>query len=144
MSDFVRSRSMSPPVPLGRALLIGILVSVIYIPVAVGFALIVGPGFSGSGPPGSLLIMMGFAFGSIGVPIVLWLRFEYYGPVALMSVIVLLLTFAMPLVAPGSGDSPAFALVIYWAPFYLVFYVVIVGIEYLYQHRSSLYNLLRN
>lgn len=111
-------------------MLMGILASVIYIPVAAGFALAVGPSFSVGGSLGIYLIMVGFTFGSIGVPIVLWLRFGYRGPVALMSVIVLLLTFAMPLAAPGNGDSPAFALVIYWAPFYLVFYAVIVGIEY--------------
>ena len=88
-------------------------------------------------------MMVGFTSGSIGVPIVLWLRFGCYGPVVLMSVIVLLLTFVMPLAAPRRGDSPAFVLVIYWAPFYLVFYTVIAGVEYLYQHRGSPYNLLR-
>ena len=132
MSSFERVPSTRPSQPLSRALLAGVLASFVYPTVAIAFAVAVGSNFS-SGGPGSYPIFVLVALGTIGVPVVLWLRFGYRGPVAVMSVIVVFLTFVAPLVAPGSGDAPAFALVLYRAPFYLVLYGVVTAGERFYR-----------
>lgn len=132
---------MNLPMSLHRALLVGVSASAVYPLVAIGIAMAVGPSFSNGGLGGYLVAVI-FALGSIGVPIVLWLRFEYRGPIVLMSTIVVFLTFIMPLIAPMSGESPAFTLVIYWAPLYLIFYTILVGGEYLYRHQERFHDSL--
>ena len=132
MAAFNQWRSLHPPMSLRRALLIGVVASAVYPLVAIGFARAVGPPFSGGGLIGYLTSTI-FTLGSIGVPIVLWLRFEYRVPVALMALMVVFLTFVMPLIAPDRGDSPAFILVIFWAPFYLITYATATVGEYLYR-----------
>jgi hypothetical protein len=132
MATLNRLRSIHPPMSLRRALLIGLAASAVYPLVAVAFARAVGPSFSDGGLVGYFTFVI-FTLGSIGVPAVLWLRFEYRGPVALMALMVVLLTFVVPLLAPRSGDAPAFALAIYWAPYYLVLYALMAGGEYLYR-----------
>lgn len=129
-----RFRASRPPTSWNEALFVGIVASAVYPLVAIGFALAVGQGlsFSGSFLSGYLISVV-FTLGTVGVPVVLWLRFGYRGPIALMSVVVVLLTFVAPLVAPERGDAPAFALVIYWAPFFLVSYGVVAGAEFFYR-----------
>ena len=130
----IRFRSIRPPTSWREALLVGAVASAVYPLVAIGFALAVGQDlrFSGgflTGYPTTV----GFTLGTVGLPVVLWLRFGYRGPIALMSLVLVFLTFVAPLVAPGRGDAPAFALAIYWAPFYLVLYGVSAGVEFCYR-----------
>ena len=129
-----RFRAVRPPTSWSEALFAGVVASAIYPLVAIGFALAVGQGLSFSGSfLSGYLISVGFTLGTVGVPVVLWLRFGYRGPIALMSLVLVLLTFVAPLVAPRRGDAPAFVLVIYWAPFYLVLYALVGGVEHLYR-----------
>lgn len=73
-----------------------------------------------------------FAFGTIGVPILLWIRYRIHGPTILMALILLFwhVLVYLPPVGSGEGDSPGFTFVFLFVPFYLVAYGLLAGGEY--------------
>ncbi|MRW96426.1 hypothetical protein GJR99_07545 [Haloferax sp. MBLA0078] len=42
----------------------------------------------------------------------------------------------MPILGAEGGDAPAFALVLFWAPFYLLVYALLAGGEYWLRRRE--------
>lgn len=79
-----------------------------------------------------------FAFGTIGVPVLLWIHLRIRGPVILMMLVLLFwhVIVYLPISGTTGGDVPAFALVLFWAPIYLVAYGVIGGGEYWLRGRN--------
>ncbi len=79
-----------------------------------------------------------FAFGTIGIPILLWVRYRIRGPAVLMTLILLFwhVVIYLPIIGSEGGDAPAFALVLFWAPFYLVAYGLLGGGEYWLRGRN--------
>ncbi|GAA0260682.1 hypothetical protein ACFFQF_23655 [Haladaptatus pallidirubidus] len=79
-----------------------------------------------------------FAFGTIGIPILLWMRYDIRGPSILMALILLLWHVAihLPIIGSEGGDAPAFALVLFWAPIYLIAYGLLAGGEYWLRGRN--------
>lgn len=73
-----------------------------------------------------------FALGTIGVPILLWVRYDIRGPSILMAAILLFwhVVIHLPIIGSEGGDAPAFALVLFWAPLYLIAYGLLGGGEY--------------
>nr|WP_233340596.1 hypothetical protein [Haloprofundus sp. MHR1] len=86
----------------------------------------------------SVGIGLPFAFGTIGVPIVLWVRYRIRGPVILMGFVLLFwhVLIYVPVLGADGGDGPAFALVLFWAPFYLLAYALLAGGEYWLRRRT--------
>jgi hypothetical protein len=80
-----------------------------------------------------------FAFGTIGIPILLWVRYGIRGPSILMVFILLFwhVVIHLPLMGSEGGDAPAFALVLFWAPLYLIVYGLLAGGVYWLRGRNS-------
>ena len=80
-----------------------------------------------------------FAFGTIGVPIFLWIRYQVKGPSIVMALILLFwhVVIHLPVLGSDGDDIPAFALVLFWAPFYLVAYGLLAGGEYWLRGRND-------
>ena len=80
-----------------------------------------------------------FAFGTIGVPILLWIRYRIKGPSVVMALVLLFwhVLIHLPVLGSDGGDVPAFALVLFWAPFYLVAYGLLAGGEYWLRGRNT-------
>ncbi|QLH83915.1 hypothetical protein [Halosimplex pelagicum] len=79
-----------------------------------------------------------FAFGTIGVPILLWIRYQIRGPSIVMALVLLFwhVLIHLPVLGSDGGDAPAFALVLFWAPLYLVAYGLLAGGEYWLRGRN--------
>lgn len=79
------------------------------------------------------------AAGTIGVPVLLWSRYRIRGPTVLVALVLLFwhVVVHLPVVGSEGGDAPAFALVLFWAPFYLVAYALLAGGEYWLRGRGT-------
>ena len=121
-----------------RALLSAGLASIAYASIVIGY--------SSQSPTiqitGSIWSSLGlaviFAFGTIGVPILLWARYQIRGPPIVMVLILLFwhVLIHLPVLGSDGGDAPAFALVLFWAPLYLVAYGLLAGGEYWLRGRN--------
>lgn len=88
---------------LGTALLFGAAASVLYLVVAQFLAVLTEPPFSSGSNP----LLFGFAFGTFGVPVALWFRFELRAPLGLLVGILVFWHGFVFLVGSG-GDAPLF------------------------------------
>jgi len=108
-----------------RALAISLAVPILYSLVVFGYSLLPSWNVSISGTLWHALVLSTvFGFGTIGVPVLLWLRYKIRSPgVLLMERFSSSGTFSS--ISPfgsGQGDSPGFLFVFVWAPIYLVGY----------------------
>lgn len=115
-----------------RALLIGVAADCCYAAVVLAWSLFPGSNVSVTG---SLLWAATFTLlaglGTVAVPVVLRLRYGLRSPLALLAVILLFwhVLVYVPPIGPGRGDSPGFLFVLVLAPFYVVAYLLIGGVE---------------
>ena len=115
-----------------RALLSGGLASIVYAGIVLAYSAhspdiqITGSFWTAVG------ISVLFACGTIGIPIMLWMRYQIRGPAILMVCILLFwhVIIDLPVLGSDGGDVPAFALVLFWAPFYLISYGLLAAGEY--------------
>ena len=121
-----------------RAILSGSLASVVYVGTVLGYS-VQSPNIQITGSFWqSFGLAALFAFGTIGIPILLWVRYQIRGPSVLMALILLFwhVVIHLPVIGSEGGDVPAFALVLFWAPFYLVAYGLLAGGEYWLRGRN--------
>lgn len=121
-----------------RAILGGGLASMIYVGIVLAYS-IQAPDVSITGSLWTAFVIGTlFAFGTIGVPILLWVRYDIRGPFVLMALVLLFwhVVIHLPVIGSEGGDAPAFALVLFWAPFYLVAYGLLAGGEYWLRGRN--------
>ena len=122
-----------------RGVLIGGLASLVYASIVTIYS-VLSPNVSLSGSLGaSFGIATLFALGTIGLPILLWIRYDIRSPAVLMAFILLFwhVLIHLPIFGSEGGDAPAFALVLFWAPVYLVAYALVGGGEYWLRQRDS-------
>ena len=79
----------------------------------------------------SLALHSLFAFGTVGVPLLLWTRYEIRAPSILMALILLFwhVLVYLPPFGSGEGDAPGFTFVFLFAPAYLVAYGLLASVE---------------
>ncbi len=121
-----------------RALLSSGVASVVYTGIVLGYSALT-PDIQITGSFWSSVgIGLLFAYGTIGVPIVLWVRYRIRGPSILMGLVLLFwhVLIYLPVLGGEGGDAPAFALVLFWAPFYLLAYGLLAGGEYWLRRRN--------
>ncbi|WEL28018.1 hypothetical protein [Haloferax volcanii] len=121
-----------------RSILLSSVASVVYTGLVFGYSTLAPDvQITGSFWP-SFGIGLLFAFGTIGVPIVLWIRYRIRGPAILMGFVLLFwhVLIYVPILGAEGGDAPAFALVLFWAPFYLLAYALLAGGEYWLRRRE--------
>lgn len=116
-----------------RALIVPVLASLGYTSLVFWYSTQPSSNVSITGPFWQFLGLYSFfAFGTLGVPILLWMRYRIRGPSILMALILLfwhVLVYHPP-VGSGEGDSPGFTFVFIFVPFYLVAYGLLAGGEY--------------
>ncbi|WP_348607601.1 hypothetical protein [Halobaculum rarum] len=115
------------------ALIAGVAAAVGYALIVLGYSVLPSSGVSISGTLWhALVIQSTFALGTVGVPIVLWIRADLRSPVALLAVILLFwhVLVEFPPFGSGQGDSPGFLFVFVFAPFYVLAYALLAGGEY--------------
>lgn len=79
------------------------------------------------------------AFGTVGVPLALWVRYGIRAPAVLLALVLLfwhVLVFVPPL-GSGEGDAPGFTFVFLFAPAYLVAYGLLAGGEHWLRGRAT-------
>ena len=123
-----------------RALAISLAVTILYSAVVFGYSLLPSSNVSISGTLWhALVVSTVFGLGTIGVPVLLWLRYEIRSPGVLL-VIILLFWHVLVYIPPfgsGQGDSPGFLFVFVWAPIYLIGYALLAGGEYWLRSRDG-------
>jgi hypothetical protein len=123
-----------------RALLVGAGVSVLYTAIVLGYSVHPETNVSISVPFWRALVSYSVvAFGTVGVPPLLWMRYELRSPTVLL---VCLLVFwhvlvEFPPIGSGEGDSPGFLFVFVGMPLYLVAYGLLAGGEYWIRRRKG-------
>jgi len=124
-----------------RALALGAAAAVCYTAVVFGYSLLPGSNVSVSGTLWHAAALYGvFAFGAVGAPVVLWLRYRVWTPGALLALVLVFwhVLVYVPPIGTGEGDSPGFLFVFVGAPLYLVGYGVLAGVElWLHGRRRS-------
>jgi len=123
-----------------RALAISLAVTILYSLVVFGYSLLPSSNVSISGTLWHALVLSTvFGFGTIGVPVLLWLRYKIRSPGVLLMGILLFwhVLVYIPPFGSGQGDSPGFLFVFVWAPIYLVGYALLAGGEYWLRHRNT-------
>ncbi len=121
------------------ALLVGVVVSLAYTVVVLGYSLLPISGVSVGVPLWQTVGFSGLtSLGAIGVPVVLWGRYRLRSPAAFMGVVLLFwhVLVELPPVA-GGGDSPGFLFVFLLAPLYVLVYGLLAGVEYWLRVRDS-------
>ncbi len=121
--------------PVGAA----VLASVGYTAAVLWYSTQPSSGVSISGSPWHFLALYSlFAFGTVGVPVLLWLRYEIRGPSVLLALILLFwhVLVYVPPIGSGEGDSPGFTFVFLFVPAYLVAYGLLAGAEYWLRKRG--------
>ena len=116
--------------------LIGGLASLVYAGIVTIYS-VLSPNVSLSGSLGaSFGIAALFALGTIGLS---YSGYDIRSPAVLMAFILLFwhVLIHLPILGSEGGDTPAFALVLFWAPFYLVAYALVGGGEYWLRQRGS-------
>ena len=123
-----------------RALAISLAVTILYSAVVFGYSLLPSSNVSISGTLWhALVVSTVFGLGTVGIPVLLWLRYEIRSPGVLL-VIILLFWHVLVYIPPfgsGQGDSPGFLFVFVWAPIYLVGYAILAGGEYWLRNRTT-------
>lgn len=122
-----------------RAIAVSAGISVLYSAIVFAYSVNLNSNVSISGP-----VWQGFAlysvlaFGTVGVPVLLWIRYEIRSPGVFLAFLLLFwhVLVEFPPVGSGRGDSPGFLFVFVWMPFYLVVYGVLAGGEYWLRGRS--------
>jgi hypothetical protein len=115
-----------------RAIAVSAGVSLLYTAVVFGYSVHPATNVSISGTLWhAFLLFFVMAFGTVGVPILLWLRYEIRSPGVLMACLLLFwhVLVEFPPVGSGQGDSPGFLFVFAWVPFYLVAYGLLAAGE---------------
>jgi hypothetical protein len=84
-------------------------------------------------------ILAAFALGSVGLPVVLWVRYRLWCPLVLMTVMLLFwhVLVEFPPIGSGQGDSPGFTFVFVFAPLYIVAYLLLGCAERWVQKRGA-------
>ncbi len=124
----------------GRALLVGAGLSLGYTGLVLGYSFLPSSPVTITGPfPRVVGWYSLLAFGAVGVPVVLRLRFGLRTPLALLAGILLFwhVVVGTPLLDGSRADAPAFTFVFFWAPFYLVAYALLAGAEHALRARSN-------
>ena len=122
-----------------RALAISAGISVLYAAIVFGYSVHPATNVSISGTLWHALVLSSvMAFGTVGSPLLLWLRYEIRSPGVLLAAILLFwhVLVEFPLIGSGRGDSPGFLFVFAWMPFYLVAYGLLAGGEYWLRGRN--------
>lgn len=123
-----------------RALAISIAVTILYSTVVFGYSLLPSSNVSISGTLWHALVVVTVSgLGMVGIPVVLWLRYEIRSPGVLLVVILLFwhVLVYIPPFGSGQGDPPGFLFVFVWAPIYLVGYAILAGGEYWLWNRNT-------
>lgn len=122
----------------GRALLISAAVSLVYTGLVLGYTYLLSPSVTITGPLwGAVAWYSLMAFGTVGIPILLWLRFDLRSPAVLLAGILLFwhVLVVIPPLGSDQGDAPGFTFVFFWMPFYLVAYALLAGGEYSFRNK---------
>ena len=113
--------------------MVGAFLSVLYTCATFGYAAHPATDVTVSGTLWHSLVLYSFlAFGTVGVPVSLWLRYELRSPGVLLAG-VLLFWHALVYVPPfgsGQGDAPGFLFVFVFVPVYLVAYGLLAAVEF--------------
>lgn len=128
------------PTAWKRALGVSVLASLSYTSLVFWYSVQPSSNVSITGPFWQFLGLYSlFAFGTIGVPLLLWIRYRILGPTLLMALILLFwhVLVYLPPVGSGEGDSPGFTFVFIFVPFYLVAYGLLAGGEYWLRGQNS-------
>lgn len=115
-----------------HALALGVTAAVLYTAIVLGYSLLPGSNVSISGTLWHAAALSSvFAFGTVGVPVVLWLRYGVWTPGALLILVLVFwhVLVYVPPIGTGQGDSPGFLFVFVGAPVYLVAYGALAGGE---------------
>lgn len=129
------------PIPWPPVLLFGVGTSVFYTGLVLFYTLLP---FSNVDIGDPIWQTAGFSalmsLGVVGVPVVLWGRYRLYGPLALMSFILVFwhVLVEFPPIGSGQGDSPGFLFVFLLAPVYVALYAVIGILEFKYNNGKPL------
>lgn len=126
MPQFGHLREWAP------ALLAGAGAGLVYTGAVIGYSLLPSSGVSFSGSVlWTAAISALLSFGAIGLPVALWVRYRLRSPLALMGGILLFwhVLVYVPPIGSGQGDSPGFLFVFVFAPFYIVGYGILAGVE---------------
>ncbi|MCD2203804.1 MULTISPECIES: hypothetical protein [Halobacteriales] len=112
----------------GRSLLSSTVASLVYTGLVLGYVYLLSPSTTIHGPVWWAVLWYSLlGFGTVGIPILLWLQFDLRSPAVLLACI-LLFCHTLPL-WNNHGDAPGFSLVFYLTPFYLVAYALLAGGE---------------
>lgn len=123
-----------------RSLAVSIGVAVLYSTAVFGYSLLP---FSNVSIPGmlgeTLVISTALGFVTVGIPVFLWLRYNFLSPATLLVVILIFwhILVYIPPIGTGQGDSPGFLFVFAWAPVYLVAYVILSAVEYWFRQGNE-------
>lgn len=115
-----------------RAIVISIGLSVLYTGIVVGYSVHPATNVSISGTLwDALLLHSVMAFGTVGVPVLLWLGYDVRSPSILLVCILMFwhVLVEFPPIGSGQGDSPGFLFVFVGVPFYLIAYGLLAGVE---------------
>lgn len=115
-----------------RAIVISAGISVLYTGTVFGYSVHPATNVSISGTLWhALLLYSVMAFGTVGVPILLWLGYDLQSPSVLLAGILLFwhVLVEFPPIGSGQGDSPGFLFVFIGVPFYLIAYGLLAGVE---------------
>lgn len=122
-----------------RAIVVSVGVSALYTAVVFGYSVHPATNVSISGTRWHAFVLYSaLAFGTVGVPVLLWTRYEIRSP-GVLSALVLLFWHVLvefPPIGSGQGDSPGFLFVFVWMPFYLVAYGLLAAGERWLRGRS--------
>ncbi|SIR11330.1 hypothetical protein SAMN05421858_1473 [Haladaptatus litoreus] len=122
-----------------RALLLGSLASLVYTGIVLEYSVQPSSNISITASVWHALGLYSvMAFGTIGLPIVLWIRYKIRSPAVLMTFVFLFchVLVYVPTIGSGDGDSPAFLFMFLFAPFYVVGYGLLAGGEYWLRKRD--------
>lgn len=123
-----------------RALAISLAATVLYSTVVFVYSHLPSSNVSISGTLWHALVLStAFGLGTIGIPVLLWLRYKIRSPGVLLVGILLFwhVLVYIPPFGSGQGDSPGFLFVFVWAPIYLIGYALLAGGEYWLRNRGS-------
>lgn len=122
-----------------RAIATGLGVSILYAAIVFGYSVHPATNVSISGTLWHALVLYAIAaFGTVGSPLLLWIRYEIRSPGVLLAGILLFwhVLVEFPPIGSGQGDAPGFLFVFAWMPAYLVAYGLLAGGEYWLRGRN--------
>jgi hypothetical protein len=123
-----------------RALLVAAGASVLYTALVLGYSVHPETNVSISVPFWRALALYSVvAFGTVGVPPLLWMRYGLQSPSVLLACLLVFwhVLVEFPPIGSGEGDSPGFLFVFVGMPLYLVAYGLLAGGEYWMRRREG-------